>query len=397
MSTLGTQDDVELATTLLRHFEWTPSSGVPGKFEVWTRPDRSDEVLVPLDPQRGDFDQLVARALASVRRLYGSEAEKLQGLLKAVHSAVLDSTHWKKESTSAAGLIRWEEGETLYAAAKAQLAAAAKSTREKRMQHGTAGGYIAKKFLDKTLMGQTQVGSFVITAHTPSTERFHLTKRSENRQAMDWRDAELVSGREILNTLENSLQAVRSALDEYKSKPNLDGFLPLVEDGVSAELVRGLAALTAGADSAITMERASPGETVVRRVEVTFDPVESEVLSDVAARLTEAPPARAVRITGEVSGLDNSTASPVHLVRLDVGSGAEIKHARVRLTPEQYDLAVQAHAEGRWVSANGTLERDGRDYWLYNASEVRLVDAEGSSAMSRVQMFDLDEDQDQDR
>ena len=76
-------------------------------------------------------------------------------------------------------------------------------------------------------------------------------------------------------------------------------------------------------------------------------------------RFAEAKPPQNVRLTGEVSHLDNSTRAPVHLITLDVNRGADVSHARVRLTPEQYEIAVAAHAQHRWLSVSGQLQRDG--------------------------------------
>lgn len=381
-----------ITTALLRHFDWAPTSKVPGKYEVWTTTGSEMEVLVPLDPQRGDFNLLLDRALKALSHTHGGEVSSVHNLLALRRAGNLDSTQWKKQTPVSAGLISWVDGESLFKAAEDSLIASAKATHEKRIQHGKSSAYIARKFLESTLMGQTEIGSFVITAHTPAGARFHMTKRSETRSAADWRNAEMVTGREILATLERSLEAVRSGLDEYRSSPNIEGFVPLVEDGVSFELVRSLKELTDGGDAAVSIERFSDeADRAPRRVEIAFDAVESAVLERVADKFVEAKPPMAVRVSGEVSLLDNSTTSPVHLVRLDIKSGSQVKRARVRLTPEQYELAVQAHAQHSWLKVAGQLQRDGNAFWLYGASGVELVDPADGPESRAMTMFSDDD------
>lgn len=362
----------EVATALLRHFSYGPSAKVPGRYEVWTTRDTDREILVPLNPESGDFAVLLSRAVRAIFAERGDAAHRVFDLLTLKVDSALASTQWKKETAVNAGLIPWADGEALYRAAQAALSASAKATRLKRMLHGSSSAYIAKRFLENTLMGQTEIGSFVITAHVPSNQRFYVSRKSENRAQVDYRNAERVTGREILETLERSLEAVRAGLDDYKRTPRVEVFLPLVEDGVSHELVKALSVMTLNGDAAISIEQIADTATL-RRVEIPFDSVESEVLGKVADRFAQAEPPRTVLVTGEVSGLDNSSSSPIHLVKLDIVRGADIRHARVRLTPDQYAMAVQAHAESLWLTVAGQLEKDGREYWLYGATDVGFV------------------------
>ncbi|MFC6152044.1 hypothetical protein, partial [Mumia xiangluensis] len=55
--------ELEVLTALLRHFDWSPTSHVLGAYEVWTERlrDSDDEVLLPLDPSRGDFAALLTK------------------------------------------------------------------------------------------------------------------------------------------------------------------------------------------------------------------------------------------------------------------------------------------------------------------------------------------------
>jgi hypothetical protein len=51
----------------------------------------------------------------------------------------------------------------------------------------------------------------------------------------------------------------------------------------------------------------------------------------------------------------------------------EINKVRVRLAPEQYDLAWSAHRSGDLVQVTGRLEREGNLWWLYDPRDVSTL------------------------
>lgn len=358
---------------MLRHFDWRAESRVEGQFEVWSRKGQDKRIFLPTNPDAGDYDALLASASQTLLRTYRNAAVDFIERVRPLAKAQLDEVRWDKSTNSQAGIIPWTEGKQVFAAAEGCLLAAAKSTRGTRASHGTASGYLAKHFLERVFMGQTAIGSFVVTAQTPTVERFFLSKSAE-RQAVDNLDQELsVSGREIVDTLTTSLEVLRSSLDEYKKTPRLEIFEEGVQYGVSAELTRALARLSTGSDAEVAVNFASDESRRGRTASFSFGAVEAEVLEQVTDRFQAANPAQAVSIVGEVSLLDNSSAAPARLIRLDVASGADVRRVRVRLNFEQYDLAVDAHARHQWLRVSGSLERDGRDYWLYNATDVAIL------------------------
>lgn len=92
--------DPEVLTALLRHFHWAPSARELGLYEVWTAQDSPDsQVIVPLDPQRGDFRGLLDRAQHLLLSNYGQVARDLLEMLQAQIDAALDETQWQKETS----------------------------------------------------------------------------------------------------------------------------------------------------------------------------------------------------------------------------------------------------------------------------------------------------------
>lgn len=376
--------DTQIITAVLRHFDWSPISKAPGLYEVWT-PDTEDEleeeqVLLPLDPQRGDYEYLIERAQHLVLAHYGRAARELLNTIKMSSDASLGTTNWSKETTLPAGVISWEEGEGLYVAARAQLVASAKSSKEKRRYHGTASTFLAKQFIDKTLMGQTDVGSFIITAYTPMLARFHASKHSEDIAWATPRLAETVSGSAILTTFENALTAIRSVLDEkrFTPEPAPEAFLETVQEGVSFEFARALGNFATGGESSVKIARQTPGPSE-SAFEVIFRPTEGPIISNAASYFALDPEPQHVTLVGEVTLLSREISGNDQLIRLNIESGADIRKARIRLSPEQYEMAMEAHHREASLQVTGTLEKDGRLYWLYNARDIAIVENEAST------------------
>ena len=366
-------------TALLRHFDWSPTSKIPGLYEVWASEEsRDDEILVPLDPSRGDYQALIERARKAIFVHYGRAARDLSAMLNMQDRAALESTRWKKDTSLEAGIIAWEDGENLYEAARSQLVASAKSTRQKRRYHGNSSAHIAKRFIENSFMGQTDVGSFIITAYTPAQERFHLSKHSEEVHVSNPREAETVYGSDILTTFERALKAIRSGLQDYKKRPRFEPFLEMVSDGVSYEFTKALSVITDGADSEISIIRQSGQSSREATTTVAFEAHESPVIARVATTLALDPEPQEVTLLGEVTLLSRAPGTPNRLIRLNIEQGADIRKARIKLSQEQYLMAMEAHRLEASVRVSGRLEKEGNLYWLYDAHNFSIVTGEGA-------------------
>ncbi|NKS31218.1 hypothetical protein GS534_13270 [Rhodococcus hoagii] len=373
----GELASVETLTAVLRHFQWAPTGKMPGRYEVWQADELSDdEVIVPVDPSRGDYSTLLGRAYLRLERAYGSPVREMVDLIEARRGAALDLTKWEKETAFDAGLIPWQEGEKLYAAARSMLAASAKASREKRSFHGNASSHIAKRFLESALMGQTEIGSFVISAYTPSAERFSLSKAEEESSNRDMYEVSSRSGADILNTFEMSLQAARTGLDEFREMPRDEIFIERVPFGFSSEFAQALGTVAENGDAAIKVSRYSTVGYSDNRVsaEVAFNASEAPILQRVARVLASNREPEAVTLTGEVTLLQRSSDDPVQLVRLHVVRGAKVNSVRVRLTPEQYESALAAHRDEQLFRVSGRMEKDGKYFWLYDAHDIAVLE-----------------------
>lgn len=373
---------------VLEKLGWRALGSGNGLLQIWRDPNEKMDIVVPLNPAKADFQRLLAQAIRSVES-YGPVARDPWLLSESVLAARLETTSWKRETSLEPGLIPWTDGEEIFAAARSSLIAAAKSTREHRAFHGQSGSFIAHQFLDRCVMGQTGAGSFIVRAHTPSDEMFHLSKKSSAAAAgSNPRSVARVSGAQIIETLGQGLKAVGAGLDEYRSKPRVEVFRDLTDDGVSYELLRSLADLTREGDSSVEIVR-EVGDSKERTFRAEFTATDSPILERASRDLlTDVDPVR-VTVAGEVTNLTSDSAHPQRVVRLKLWGHSPVKNVRVRLNRDQYDVAIEAHKTGQNIELTGTLEKEKRLYWIYGAVIHGLRPRADTLGFEDVPLFDL--------
>jgi hypothetical protein len=222
-------------------------------------------------------------------------------------------------------------------------------------------------------MGQTEIGSFIVTAYTPQNQRFFYSKSSEESANSKMMNPESRSGAEIIDKLDQIVTAVRGKLDEYKRTPNTEVFDEIVEDGFSYEMANALSGLAHGGDGGIKITRTRSSDSISEK-EIAFDAVEAPVLEKVATRFAATREPELANLIGEVTLLDHVSAIGDRTIRLHVSNHPGVRTVRVRLTPEQYDDAIEAHRAEKRLKVTGTVEREGRYNWVYNPTAVSTVD-----------------------
>lgn len=379
----------------LESLGWTQSGRMGNTVESWS--DGQTELLIPLDPSRGDFLYLLDRAIGSLEKLPGDNAERT--LYNAIQStrSVFDVSRFMCETDNWVGVISWPKGRSLYDAAEQSLLAAARSTRAPRKYHGNASSYLAHNVIHSAFMGQTEVSSFVVTMLTSPSKNFLLSKTDEAKADQALMDTSVgVSGRQVLDTLESALTGTKIALEAYRTAPDIAAFDELASSGVSAELLKALSSISQEVnESGVILEFSREGHAA-RRKEFTFSGDESPILERASRRFMEDPEPQQVTIIGSTTLLERPKFGESGIVRVKVHSGSEVRNVRVRVSSSDYPSIVDAHRDGQSVLVTGQLERDGKYYWMHNVADIAIVPAEEG----RPSLFDLgdalvdDEDED---
>ncbi|MEU3137540.1 hypothetical protein ABZ691_32840 [Streptomyces sp. NPDC006854] len=369
--------DQQLALALSSN-GWQKYGGQADLYSRW-RPvvqngDGARGLLLPQDSETDDYLELLSQAVAQAWKMGDSRIRSILERAAAVNS-LGDEVKFHKETRSRRGTIPWVAGEDLHAGAQKSMIVGAKTRKSKAAYFGNANSFLAKSFLDSVLMGQTEVGSYVITAYVPPEEIY--TERKVN----PGETIPLVgrhTGREITLGMVDALSAARESVDHFKGSGSTYGFVENVRRGFCYELTQAVRSLIRDSDGAeIEVELHSAEDlfsgTPTQRHKLEFSPSDYSALETAGNVFAAAAAAEYVTVLGAVTQLERPKPGDPGVVRLDVFSGSKAKKMRVRLKVEDYDLAVDAHRNNLALRVSGRQEVEGRYYWLYDPEILELV------------------------
>jgi hypothetical protein len=380
------QVDPDRLALLLTRNGWIHRGGRPGLYSRWVfqdDPDLSHRLIVPLDRQRADYEDLVREVLAELATMASEYGPQVAHVLNSLIQAPGDEIKFRKLTATVRGAVPWPTGEELVISSKNALLAAAKSRVIKLPYYGNRGGRFAHRYLDAVLMGQTEIGSYVVVAYTPVEEVFY---ESETQIAPALMNIGGHSGREITSSLVTALEATQEAVEHFQSSASLAGFDDAVQHGVSkefAEAIKGMIEGAEGAEVAVQwsdeqppLDLITPDAPDLEDKQFEFSAGIYPVLERAITKLSSMTPPERVRVTGWVTVVERPKRGAPGIVRLKVLAGSEARTLRVRLTEQQFDVALEAIRAERVLSVSGRQEREGRTYWLYDAHDLVAIETE---------------------
>jgi len=356
---------------LLSNTGWIQRGGIPGVSRQWVyeHNDSAHSVVVPLDTEFDDYAIRLRELLMRVSTVY---PRRLETILLEIELPGSDELTNRKDSPSVAGSIAWKAGEYQIVGFRKTLTACAKATEERQRQFGRSHRRVAQDFMAQLRMGQTRVGSFIVTALSPVGPL-----PTPNRGGIYDEQLVGVTGRQVVETLETSLDALRIATDEYLESGNDAVFDETISLGVSVDLLKGVRENLGTADSietSIAWNREVPRISKVRTSEIVFEARHSLGLRVAQSRLQKVTASQKVNILGTVVSLDRDTPGEPGVITVRVLDGADVTAVRLSLDRE-YNEAVESHKSGDIVRIRGTLNPSRA--WITDLDELTLVDSRG--------------------
>ena len=334
------------------------------------------EILIPRTQRLGDYAQVVARLIAIFAR--AAEVDEVQ-LYNELVVADRDVFRIRANDGDSNGTIDLSHGVALINGGRELVLAAACSLREPRPVYGARNDREANEFLRRVRLGQTEVGSFVVTILSPIVPpevQLTLLGMETDADPME---------RRITRRLAQALSAARVATTETMSGQS-GGFLEAVSEGVSANLCEALVKVVEPFESgelSITWARTrprNPGRSVVR-----FAGDDGLILREAArsfrileARLDE-------RLFGSFQSLRRDDSETEGTVTLRALVDGRVQWVTAVLSESDYNRAIIAHRERSPVIVEGDLDRFGQRWRLLNPRIVEIIVAteeEGESPIS---------------
>lgn len=363
-------DPRRLSKYLVSH-GWERSGGRDGLYERYrfSTGESSHEqtsVILPLDPSWADYSELLEELRFRVEAIGPTEALLKSEQLQRIPG---DELKFRKDVSTVGGAVAWSSGKDLILAAENILLAGAKTRLSRRAYYGQANGRFAHRFLDSVLMGQTEIGSYVVTAFAPSHESF--PDKAPKADAPSIGGLGTYTGREIVESIVGGLESTIEALDHYRSTNSLSGFTQGVSSGVSREMVEAVRRMVVDSDGADVTVEWSPEVVSTQATQfltqLSFEGSAAPVLERAGHALASLEPAEHVTALGRLSLVSRPKRGQMGVVRLKVSAGSEASTLQIRLEEEAFEVAAAAIAREQEVQVTGRQERDGNRYWLYDA------------------------------
>lgn len=365
-------------TQLLLDSGWEQISG-RGDLYLRFRPPgdelghRRRSLVVPLKTDAPDFPELMRDAMDALRRLPSDSAAFT--LISRLTTSPTDQFAFAKETAAPKGWIQWDQGESLVASARGLLIAGAKTAREHLTYFGNKYGQFANRFLDEVMMGQTEVGSYVVRAYVPVVRAIPLRGGMDAEDGVHFIGQDAVSAREVSQTIAATLSSAMEAIDHYHTSNSLSAFKS-PELALSYESVTAIKKIAEHADHAsvrVTWEHDNFANNDYEQ-EFTSTSSAVPVLERAANELVKPEPIRKATASGTVHLLSRSDSGGAGVVGLTTLSGQPARKLRVHLEEDDYHRALTAHDQGNVVEVTGNLEREGNLSWLYQAHITAIVE-----------------------
>ena len=332
------------------------------------------EILLPT---RRDLADYASRLKDIVETL--SEVEQ-RSELTVFHDLVMagyDVVRVRSPLADEIGTISFESGVSLYDQAKNMIAASANAAVTPRRVYRGNSPDKAKEYLDAIRLGQTEVGSYVLTVLSPVTPALEVEQAELFPEGMPQVDP---FSRTVMKTLERALSRTRAAAVEATSSGSFDPFEAAVSDGVSANLCDAIARMadgSSGIDISLSWSpvRRPPGPPCT----YSFSMDLARVLVEAATLFRAREPLADTTIEGFVIGLHRKEDEFDGRAKIRGFVEDKIRTLTAEFLLPDYSRVVDAHDRKLRVRVDGDLSKRGTSVVLKNTHNLLILEDEDAN------------------
>lgn len=312
------------------------------------------ELHVPLDRSLADYTEGMA---VLARRLAQHEGRTTAAVIRDLRGPRKDILRFALEGASAAaGSVGLFDGAGLVNGARhVLLASACAAEKPGQKFYPRMSLTEAEAFAHSCKLGQTEIGSFVLTVEAPLETGLQLTNGSAEP-----------FGRRATRYLTEALGCLKSAIDTGAT----DGILEPRSGApiVTANLCEGVVAMAPKDESCDLRIRATfsaivPLPSTPPPTSVYFERTTYPIIEELGRRLRPAAGPQPVRFIGVVSGLRGEPGPDQRMegtVEVSVLHDDELLPVQFDVGPDDYAKAITAHASQRVIAVRGVLHRGAR-------------------------------------
>jgi hypothetical protein len=337
------------------------------RYTLWTQRTEGDdefEVLVPSTERLRDYALRMSAALSVLETI---EQRSQISIVNDLNQTAADVIRFGlADDESAGGVLPVDYGVRLLQTARDAMLAAACAAVEPLPMYHTRKPAEATSYLSRLQLGQTEVGSFVVTLLSKVPPALHAPRNGQLFET-----PEEPFNRRVTTGLLNALATAKEVAQSVQITGELEPFRAAVEAGVSANLCRALSSISEqvdidGLDISCSFAPSRPiagGRASV----IKFSPDDLTILDEAARWLKDLGNVEEYVLYGSVVALESEDADEGKVV---VAGLVDDRPRRVHMELERpwYGLAIQAHARHHLVRAIGDISKQGRS-WVMTAMQ----------------------------
>lgn len=366
-----TVPDVSVAQleAYLQQKQWFADGEIRKIATIWHQAEHEDaEVVLPL-PDARDFSLRIRDAVSALAVYERREAFQVLADIKRLFSNVI--TVRVIHADTKEGTIPIADGVLLISKAKDLLTAAAQSLYAKRKHFTGPTPKDAKAYLETLLLGQTEIGSYVVNVIAPSQDNAFI----------EHTDAEEVVplAKAITSSLVTGLEALGRASIVYEEQENLKAFDEAVLSGASANLcdaLLGFSGVKRNRRFEITVSAAAGPLFESEPKKFEFDERTVEVLTKASGYYKDDYILEQRRLTGFITDLSQVPGKAGGKITVHSTLGDVQRKVRMELTDDDYHMAVLAHDNKQMVRVEGDVHVKSKTAELLNPLNFGVIKEE---------------------
>lgn len=361
---------VEQLQAYLQSKQWFEDGKLRSVATIWHRPHDEDAEVVLPSALAKDFGQRVRDALAAIASFEKRSVLNVIGDIKRISSNVITIRVMHADTED--GTIPINDGVLLISKAKDLLSAAAQAVYAKRKHFFGPTPKDARSYLDTLLLGQTEIGSYVVNVIAPSQANFVVDPAASDPTIA----AAVPLAHAITWNLVTGLEALSTASATYEKVQDLKAFDDAVLSGASANLCDALLGFSGEKHNrtfeiTVTVASSPMFESEPRKFE--FDGKHVEILQRVSDYYKDDYVLPDRVLTGHITKLVRPKDETAGTITLDSFLGDVDRKIRVALTGDDYHLAVVAHDHGQMVRVQGDVHIKPKTAELMNPRNFGVI------------------------
>ena len=361
-----------LFSRFLTKHDWINDGKYNKIFTIWHRSEEQNinyELIIPENNDIKYFYSTIEEILNILSDFYQkTHSQIIDDFNNSIHDKIKYSV---RSATTKNGLIPLNDGIRLLGNAKEMLSSVFMAVNKKKKN------YIGQRFesvnevLEATELGQTEEGSFVINIFIPRDYY-------ENKELPLPLFEETTFTRKALDTLENATKGLLDKIEEYQASENIKIFDEIVEKGVSSNFCQAISEISSNGknDVFITIEYNNGIEKKVEAKELfinkEFVPTINKVVEYFRSDILEENHS----LSGYVTMLHQEEDAIEGEITLATWVEGKRRKVRMKLKPDEYIIAVNAHGNRQQVICKGTLAIQERLARLLDVISVLIFEDE---------------------